>query len=95
MKKIINSLFFKATLFCSMFVAFHTVLLAQGATVEVNGQDVGSWFGRNWMWIAGVIVLLLIIILAGGSSRRNSRTTVVTDRNGEVRRTTTTTSEVE
>lgn len=79
-----------------MFVAFHTVLLAQGATVEVNGQDVGSWFGRNWMWIAGLVVLLLIIILAGGSSRRrNSRTTVVTDRNGEVRRSTTTTTEVE
>lgn len=59
--------------------------------VEVNGHDVGSWFSRNWMWVAGVVVLLLLIILfSGGSKTKRKTTTVVKDSTGDVKRVTTT-----
>jgi hypothetical protein len=60
--------------------------------VEVNGHDVGSWFGDHWMWIAGAVVLLIIILLiaTGGSSSRSKSTTVVKDSFGNVKSVTTT-----
>ncbi len=62
--------------------------------VEVNGNDVGTWFSHNWMWITGVVVLLLLIILfSGGSKNKRKSTTVVKDSTGDVRRVTTTETE--
>ena len=62
--------------------------------VEVNGQDVGSWFSRNWMWVTGGIVLLIIIILFSGSSsstrRQQKTTTIVKDDLGNTKRVVTT-----
>ena len=62
--------------------------------VEINGQDVGSWFSRNWMWVTGGIVLLIIIILfSGGSSstrRQQKTTTIVKDDLGNTKRVVTT-----
>ena len=47
--------------------------------VNVNGQDVGSWFQRNWIWVViGVAILLIVLLLSSSSSRRNS-TTVIKD----------------
>ena len=61
--------------------------------VEINGQDVGSWFSRNWMWVVGGIVLLILIILfSGGSSTRRQQktTTIVKDDLGNTKRVVTT-----
>jgi hypothetical protein len=58
--------------------------------VEVNGNDVGTWFSHNWMWVTGVVVLLLLIILFSGSKNKRKSTTVVKDSTGDVRRVTTT-----
>ena len=57
--------------------------------VKINGNDVGSWFGRNWIWVVAAIAILLLIVAFSGSSARSKRTTVVTDRFGDVRRSTT------
>lgn len=61
--------------------------------VEINGQDIGSWFNANWMWVVGGIVLLILIILfSGGSSRRRQQktTTIVKDDLGNTKRVVTT-----
>lgn len=47
--------------------------------VEVNGTDVGSWIGRNWMWIAGAVLLLVILMIPKGSSRKTTSTTIRKD----------------
>ncbi len=58
--------------------------------VEINGQDVGSWFSRNWMWVTGVVVLLLLIILFSGGKRKRKTTTIVKDDYGNVKSVSTT-----
>lgn len=63
--------------------------------IEIDTEEVGSWFERNWMWVAaGVLLLLLIVLLGRGrnASRGNSRrtTTVVKDAQGNTKSVTTT-----
>jgi protein-S-isoprenylcysteine O-methyltransferase Ste14 len=73
-----------------VFVLISTGLYAQ-ETVEINGQDVGSWFERNWMWVTGCVLLLLLIALFSGRSRKSRKTTtVVKDTYGNVKSVTTT-----
>ena len=93
MKQLIKGLKNKAYRLFTLFILLQTTtLMAQDAKVEINGNDVGTWFGRNWLWVSGGILLLLLIIIFGFSgARRTSRTTTITNRNGEVKRTTSTT----
>jgi hypothetical protein len=60
--------------------------------VEVNGQDVGSWFSTHWMWVVGGIVLLLLLIIIGSGSggTKTKKTTIVKDNVGNVKSVTTT-----
>jgi hypothetical protein len=90
MKPLLHSLKYKAFLFIIVLADFQTGLFAQSTKVSINGNDVGSWFGRNWLWVAGIMAFLVLIILFSRGSSRNSRTTTVTDSNGNIRRTTTT-----
>ncbi|MEJ0104127.1 MAG: hypothetical protein WDO19_16885 [Bacteroidota bacterium] len=46
-----------------LLTPFMTLLAQQD--VKINGRDVGSWFERNWMWVAGGAVVLLIIAFVG------------------------------
>ena len=56
----------------------------------INGNDVGTWIGHNWMWVIGLIILLIVIIAAGGRKRRTRTTTTTIRRDdGNVTRTTT------
>ena len=68
------------------------VAIAQ-ESVEINGQDVGSWFERNWMWVTGGVLLLLILLIAASRGRKSGvrkTTTVVKDTYGNVKSVTTT-----
>lgn len=97
MKQITNRFAFR-TFFTFCVVAFFQVVSwAQDTKVEINGNDVGSWFSRNWLWVTGVVVLLLILLLfSGGSSRKtHSRTTVYRKGDGTVSRTSTTETDME
>ena len=59
--------------------------------VAINGNDVGTWFSNNWMWVTGIVIfLLLVIFFSGGGSRRRRTTTVVKDNMGDVKKITTT-----
>jgi hypothetical protein len=80
------------------FVTMIILLLMQVSAfaqekVEVNGNDVGTWFKNNWMWIGGVVILLLLILLFSGGKNRRKSTTIVKDNYGDVKRVTTTETE--
>jgi len=91
MKKLFNGLSARVFGVFVLLTSFQTMLLAQDPKVEINGNDVGSWFGRNWAWIAGALVILLLIVLFGrSSSRRTVESTKVADGYGSTRRTTVT-----
>lgn len=87
MKKVLKHKLFA---FVAMLAACQTTLFAQDVKAEIKGEDVGSWFSQNWLWVAGVVVLLLIILLFSSSSRRSRVTTTTQDRNGHVTRSSTT-----
>jgi hypothetical protein len=77
----------------SLLLLFTMVSLSLFAqeTVEINSQDIGSWFERNWMWVAGAALLLLLIVLFSGRSKKTRKTTtVVKDTYGNVKSVTTT-----
>ncbi len=90
MKTVLNNLGIKIAVFTLMLIAFQSTLLAQDVKAEIKGEDVGSWFSQNWLWVAGVVVLLLLILLFSGSSRRSRVTTTTTTPSGRVSRTSTT-----
>jgi len=84
------SKFVRVTSFLLFLMVLSSGLMAQ-ASVEINNQDVGSWFSRNWMWVVGGVVLLLLIILLSSKSRGvRKTTTVVKDTYGNVKSVTTT-----
>jgi len=93
MKKLTFRFGYKAFLTACMLVMFQIASWAQDNTkVEINGNDVGSWFGRNWIWVTGIIaVLVLLLLLSGGTIRRSSKTTTYRKDDGNVVKTTTTT----
>lgn len=90
MKTVLNNLKGRFAAFVLMLVAFQSNLLAQDVKAEVKGEDVGSWFSQNWLWVAGVVLLLLIILLFSSSSSRSRVTTTSTGPTSQVSRSTTT-----
>lgn len=89
MKTVLNTKH-KLFVIAIMLLPAFNILRAQDVKAEIKGEEVGSWFSQNWLWVAGAVVLLLLILLLSGSSRRSRVTTTTTNRNGDVRRTTTT-----
>ncbi|RYY24638.1 MAG: hypothetical protein EOO04_12765 [Chitinophagaceae bacterium] len=87
-RKNISALAAVVLIFVSMVIS--NPVFAQ-ETVEINGQDVGSWFENNWIWVVGgVLLLILIIALASRGSRSRKTTTIVKDTAGNVKSVTTT-----
>lgn len=80
---------------CLLFLSFAS--MAQ-ETVEVDTQDIRSWFEKNWIWVAaGVLLIILIAALSRGSRRRTTieggrrrTTTVIEDAAGNTKSVTTT-----
>lgn len=86
----------KTFLLTLVFSLYTLISKAQETTsVKVDGEEIGSWLSRNWIWVAGGVVLLLIVIgaLSGGSSRKKTTIVREEDANGTVRTTTTETTE--
>lgn len=84
---------FRAIFATMMFSLFTVICQAQDNTnFNINGEPIGTWLSRNWMWVAGgVVVLLLLIGLLSSGSRSRRKTTIVReeDASGIVRTTTT------
>ena len=92
MKRLTNHIGFKAFFSTVMLCLFAVITQAQNTDVKIDGEPIGSWMSRNWMWVAGGVVLLLLLIgvLSSGKKTR-SKTTIVReeDASGVVRTTTT------
>ena len=59
--------------------------------IQIGKEEIGSWFERNWIWVAGGIVLILIIaLLSRGKAGSRKTTTVVKDAQGHTKSVTTT-----
>lgn len=77
------------------FIFMLTAMAVQAQDkIEIDTEGVGSWFERNWMWVAGVALLVLFIVLLGRNrkgSRHDSRrtTTVIKDAQGNTKSVTT------
>ena len=85
----VNALQYYGALILLLVTPFISIIAQQD--VKINGNDVGSWFDRNWMWVGGAILILLIIALAGrGNKKRKTITTVTKDDLGKVKSVTTT-----
>jgi hypothetical protein len=71
----------------SVFV-FQIWVIAQNTKVEINGNDVGSWFSRNWVWVTlGIVILVIFLLISGGSRSSRHRTTIFRNNKGEVTKT--------
>jgi len=73
-----------------LFLILPFVTLIAQSDVKIDGRDVGSWFERNWMWVAGGALILLIISLSGRGGNKRKTTTIVKDDSGHVKSVTTT-----
>ena len=90
MKTALHVLKSKVLTFVLMLFVFQNTLLAQDVKAEIKGEEVGSWFSQNWLWVAGVVVVLLLILLFSSGSRRSRVTSTTSTPSGRVVRSTTT-----
>lgn len=68
-----------------------TVIARAQDKIEIDKGEIGSWFERNWMWVAGGVLLILLISLMGrGKAGSRKTTTVVKDAEGHTKSVTTT-----
>jgi len=96
MKQLTLRFGYKAILSMIMLTCIQVYTWAQNSPdVKINGEDAGSWIGRNWLWCLLAVVGLILLIGLFSSSSRTRRTTVVKENDGLVSRTTSTTTEVE
>lgn len=67
-----------------------TTMVRAQDKIEIDKGEIGSWFERNWMWVAGgVVILLLIALLGRGNGGRRKTTTVIKDADGKTKSITT------
>ena len=77
-----------------IFMLSYITLHAQ-EKIEIDTEEVGSWFERNWMWVtAGVVIFLMIILFSRGSGGRRKTTTVIKDGHGKTKSVTTTEEQI-
>lgn len=85
MKQLISRFKYKGFLTLGMLALFQAVGMAQdNPSVEINGNDVGSWFSHNWIWVTALVVLLLLLLIVSVGNSRSKRTTVVRKKDGTV-----------
>ena len=72
-----------------LFMLTSMIVSAQ-EKIKISKEEIGTWFERNWMWVAiGAVALILLIALfsRGTVSRLGSRrtTTVIKDDRGKTK----------
>ncbi len=97
MKNLLHRCGIKTCITLIIVFFFQAVVLAQNTKVEINGNDVGSWFSQNWIWITALVAFLIIILIFSATSNRRSRskTTIYKNHDGKVVQTTTTETETD
>ena len=84
--------------FGAVFMLMLTGLLAKAQDrIDIDKEEIASWFERNWMWVAAGVLLIILIAMMGrrrttttnrGGYRKT--TTVVRDAEGHTKSVTTT-----
>ncbi len=73
-----------------IFFMLKSMIVSAQEKIKINNEEIGTWFERNWMWVAiGAVALILLIALfsRGTVSRLGSRrtTTVIKDDRGKTK----------
>jgi len=73
-----------------LFFMLTSLIVSAQEKIKISKEEIGTWFERNWMWVAiGAVALILLIALfsRGAVSRLGSRrtTTVIKDDRGKTK----------
>lgn len=73
-----------------IFFMLTSMIVSAQEKIKISKEEIGTWFERNWMWVAiGAVALILLIALfsRGTVSRLGSRrtTTVIKDDRGKTK----------
>ncbi|HZI52566.1 MAG TPA: hypothetical protein VFD56_02635 [Chitinophagaceae bacterium] len=72
-----------------LFFMLISLMVRAQEKIVIDKEEIGTWFERNWMWVAGgvVLVLLIAVLSRGNTSRLGSRrtTTVIKDEHGKTK----------
>ena len=72
-----------------LFFMLISLMVRAQEKIVIDKEEIGTWFERNWMWVAGgvVVVLLIAVLSRGNTSRLGSRrtTTVIKDEHGKTK----------
>ncbi len=89
MKWNIIGLFNKMTV--TFILLMITLVTAAQEKVEIDTEEVKSWFEENWMWIAAIVLIIVMIALFSRSrGGKRKTTTVIKDADGNTKSVTTT-----
>ena len=76
---------------CVAIFLLSAVIVQAQDQIEINKREIGSWFERNWIWVAaGVLLIVLIALMGRGKAGSRKTTTVVKDAQGQTKSVTTT-----
>ncbi len=68
-----------------------TLVLAAQDKIELDTEQVKSWFEENWMWVAAIVLIVVMIALfSRGRGGKRKTTTVIKDADGKTKSVTTT-----
>jgi len=80
-----------ARLFCFTILMLSAFIVRAQDNIEIDKEEIGSWFERNWIWVAaGLILIVLIALMGRGKAGSRKSTTVVKDAQGHTKSVTTT-----
>jgi hypothetical protein len=73
-----------------IFFMLTSMIVSAQDKIKISKEEIGTWFERNWMWVAiGAVALILLIALLsrGTTNRLGSRrtTTVIKDDHGKTK----------
>lgn len=78
-------------LFCLAVLMLSVFIVRAQDKIEIDKEEIGSWFERNWIWVAaGLLLIVLIALMGRGKAGSRKTTTVVKDAEGHTKSVTTT-----
>ena len=77
--------------FCFAILMLSAIMVRAQDQIEIDKREIGSWFERNWIWVAaGVLLIVLIALMGRGKAGTRKTTTIVNDPQGHTKTVTTT-----
>lgn len=82
----------KMTRIVGVFIFLLLALTMQAQNkIEIDKQQVSSWFEQNWIWVvAGMVLLFLLVSFSRRGGVKRKTTTIIKDEAGNIKKVTTT-----